>query len=115
MRCLRWIVFAEVAALFVGLPPAWSGSKSEAKAEDNFKVSWSSVTYSKTVDNTEASPGIQIPKTSETLSLNCEVEILDPNCVLGVCREPIIERIIGRWRQECGDWLCLAWLGRNEI
>ncbi len=95
MKRLRWIVFTEVIALFVGPSPVWSESKSEAKIEDNFDVNWSSVTYSKTVSvhNPEVSSGTQGPQASEGLSLSCQVVIADPNLVLGISREPIIEAI----------------------
>ena len=47
MKRLYWIVLIEVVALFVGLSLARAESepKPEMKVADNFKVSWSSITY----------------------------------------------------------------------
>ena len=97
MKRMYWIVLTEVIVLFVGSSPAWSESKLKTKIADNFNVRWSSITYSKTVSlsNPVVSSGIQKQQASESLSLNCEVEILDPNLVLGTCREPVIEEITG--------------------
>ena len=96
MKRLYWIVIIDVVALFVGLSPARAESESRAKTKvaDNFKVSWSSITYDKRVSlrNPAVSEG-QEQEVSETLSLSCEAEILDPNLVLGTCREPMIEEV----------------------
>ncbi len=97
MKRLHWIAVIEVVALFAGLAPAGAESKTKlgTKVADNFKVNWSSVTYSKWVSlyNPAVSSGTQQQQTSEALSLNCEVEILDPNRVLGICRELKVEEI----------------------
>jgi len=96
MKRLYWIVLIEVMALFVGLSPARaeSESKPKMKVADNFKVSWSSITYTKRLllRNPAVSED-QEQEVSEGLSLSCEVEILDPNLVLGTCREPLIEEL----------------------
>ena len=87
-----------VIALSTGLSATRSNAKAESGAEkivqDNFEVSWSEITYNKrlALRNPAVSRG-QGRELSETLSLSCEITILDPNRVLGVCREPIIEEI----------------------
>jgi len=96
MKRLYWIVLIEVMALFVGLSLARAESepKPEMKVADNFKVSWSSITYTKRLSlHNPAVSEDQEQKVSESLSLSCEVEILDPNLVLGTCREPMIEEL----------------------
>lgn len=96
MKRLHWIVLTGAMALLAGVSPA--RSESEAKPEtniaDNFKVSWSSIAYNKRVSvrNPVASEN-QGQEVSETLSLSCEVEIVDANLVLGICREPLVEEV----------------------
>jgi hypothetical protein len=108
MKRLYWIVLIEVMALFVGLSPARAESeiKPKTRVADKFKVSWSSIAYDKKVSlrNPAAydrrvvinSPGVSEGKeqqVSETLTLSYEVESLDPNVVLGICLEPMIEEV----------------------
>lgn len=96
MKRLHGIVFTEAIVLFVGLSPAWSEAKTEKKIEDSLKINWTSIDYTKKVSlhNTDISEG-QAREVSERVSLSCEVEILDPNLVLGISRAPVIEQIIG--------------------
>ena len=93
MNSMRRIAVFAVIALSIGLSEGWS--KSKRKVEDNFKVIWSSITYNKklALRNPAVSKGKK-RELAETLSLSCEVKILDPSRVLGICREPIIEKII---------------------
>lgn len=85
---------AAIIVVSIGLTTARCESKAEPKIEDNFKVSWSSITYTKrvSVGNPAVGRG-QGQDSSEGLSLSCEVEILDPNLVLGTCSTPVIEQI----------------------
>ncbi|UCE48780.1 MAG: hypothetical protein JSW47_01265 [Phycisphaerales bacterium] len=92
------VVFVLIAVIgtCIGFLPARSESKAESKAdtkvEDNFKVSWSSISYAETASLriTRVSDD-QEQEVSERLRLSCEVEILDPNFVLGINRAPVIE------------------------
>jgi hypothetical protein len=84
------------------------------KAEDNFSVSWSSVTYSKTLRNPKASPTIQIPKVSEAMSLDIEVAIADPNRVLGAIWEPVIEKITNGKGEDIMNTLVLLGTNRTQ-
>ena len=98
MNMVYRIPVLTVIALSIGLSATRSNAKAESGAEkiveDNFKVSWSEIAYNKTLAlRNPAVSGGQGRELSETLSLSCEIEILDPNRVLGVCREPIIEEI----------------------
>jgi len=94
MNLMRRVVVFSIITISTGFPVARSESKAEPKVEDLFKVSWSSVTYSKTVSvRNPAVSGGQGQDESEKLSLTCEVEIPDPNRILGICRQPLIEKI----------------------
>lgn len=90
------VVFAVIAVIATSISflVARPESKAETKVEDNFKVSWSSISRTKTASprNTGVSgdQGQDVPK---RLSLSCEVEILDPNFVLGISRAPMIEEV----------------------
>jgi len=96
MKRLYRIALIAVTVLFVGPSPARAESepKPKIKVADHFKVSWSSITYDKKVSlHNPAVSGDQEQEVSETLSLSFEVESLDPNLVLGICREPMIEEV----------------------
>lgn len=73
--------------------------REQAKLEFNtkvakcFKVSWHSITYSKTLYNPAVSAKGRDQKVSESLSVSCEAEILDPKLVVGTCNKPIIEQV----------------------
>jgi hypothetical protein len=96
MKRPDWIVLITVIVLFVGPSPTKAESESipGTKVADKFKVSWSLITYDKRVSlrNAAASRNRE-QQVSETLSLSYEVESLDPNLVLGICVEPIIEEV----------------------
>ena len=105
MNPMRRIVVFAAITLSVGLSAARSESKAESKAEknieDNFRVNWTRISYSKTVSlrNPDVSEyGRQVQgkgqEVSERMSLSCEVEMLDPNFVLGISRAPMIEEMI---------------------
>ena len=98
----HFLVFATLT-LSVSLSGARSESKAESepekKIEENFKVNWTRISYSRTVSvrnagapkyGQQAPAKVQGQDVSERLSLHCEVEILDPNFVLGISRVPII-------------------------
>ena len=96
MKRLYWIVLITVTVLFMGSSPprAESEPKPKIKVADHFKVSWSSITYDKKVSlRNPAVSGDQEQEVSETLLLSFEVESLDPNLVLGICREFMIEEV----------------------
>jgi hypothetical protein len=120
MKHLYWIVLIEVMALFVGLSraKAESEAKPRTRVADKFMVSWSSIAYDKKVSlRNPAAYDIRVSlrnpaaydkrvwghrlavsdgkeqQVSETLTLSYEVESLDPNVVLGICLEPMIEEV----------------------
>lgn len=96
MKHLYRIVLITVMVLFMRSSPVRAESKSipETKIADKFKVSWSSITYDKKVSlRNPAVSGDKDQEVSETLLLSFEVESLEPNLVLGICREPMIEEV----------------------
>ena len=98
MNAMSRITVIVIITLSIGLSAAQSESKAkskdEKKIEDNFEVSWTRISYTKTVSlsNTDGSED-QDQDVSERMSLSCEVGILDPNFVLGVSRAPVIEEM----------------------
>jgi len=90
----QFIVFATIS-LSLGLSAAQSAPKSETKVHNNFRVNWSSITYNKRLklSNPVVAKGRQ-RELMEGLSISCQIEILDPSRVLGICWEPIIEKIV---------------------
>lgn len=91
---LRWSVFVRVIVLLLGLSTAWAEAELNAKVAKRFKVNWSSVSHDKTVNNPKVS--LRGQETSERLSLSCEIEILDPDLVLGTSREGIVTKLTDR-------------------
>ncbi len=92
---LRLIV-VKVIVLFVGLSITLAESQSNTKLKELFKVSWSSMSYNKAIYNPAAPSRAQNQGTQrslESLSLGCEIEILDPNLVLGTSQKPIITQL----------------------
>ncbi|UCC45562.1 MAG: hypothetical protein JSU65_06495 [Candidatus Zixiibacteriota bacterium] len=80
------------------LATAQSESKGESerqkKVEDNFKVSWTRISYDKTASvRSTFVPEDQRQEVSESLSLQCEVDMLDPNLVLGTSMFAVIEEM----------------------
>ncbi len=90
----QFVVFATIT-LSVCLSASWAESKDVSKAEkkvrDKFKVKWTRISYNKTVslNNKDGSVDKQ-QDVSESMSVSCEVDILDPNHVLGISRAPVI-------------------------
>ena len=102
MNTVCRIAVCAVITLSIGFSAARSESKIEKKVEDNFKVNWTRISYTKTVsvsnpdapeDQYRQVPQNQGQEVSERLSLSCQVEMLDPNFVLGISRAPTIEEM----------------------
>lgn len=87
-------LIVQIIVSFIGLSVVWAESELDTKAARLFKVRWSSISYNKTMYNPAVSS--QDREASEKLSLSCEIEILDPNLVLGTCHEPIIKQLTDR-------------------
>ena len=72
-----------------------AGSKKQTKIEDLLKTDWESIQYYKnvTVYNPKVSTNQRSSNSSENVSVNCKVEILDPNVILGTCTQAVITEI----------------------
>jgi hypothetical protein len=102
MMRVRWISVVQALVLSGCLWAAEADSAQDARTARHFKVQWWSVQYDKSVvaENPALSQTRQTRRTSETVTLSCQVEIRDPNLVLGVGREGVItEMTDGAGRQ----------------
>ncbi len=81
-----------VIIILAGSSVGSAGDNSDKKVKDLFEVNWEAVRYGKSVSryNTKVSSNRQEASSSESLNLSCQVEIKDPNIVLGTCRQGII-------------------------
>ena len=87
-----------IIGMSVCLATAQSESKGESerqkKVEDSFKVSWTRISYNKTVlVRSTFVPEDQRQEVSESLSLQFEVDMLDPNLVMGTSMFAVIEEM----------------------
>jgi len=64
-----------------------------AKVADRLNVRWRSIAYEKTLYNPAIPPKDRDSSGPETLSLSCEIEIPDPDLVLGTCHRAVIGQI----------------------
>jgi hypothetical protein len=77
----------------------WSMASTDAdvdrKVMKHFEVNWESLRYNKSVEqyNPEISSNRQPSGSNESLILSCEIEIKDPNLVLGTLRQGFITEI----------------------
>jgi hypothetical protein len=93
MKHMKLILVITVA--MTGLLMAKTGSKKEIRIEDLFKVNWESIQYNKNVNiyNPQVATNQSGSRTSESMQLSCQVEILDANVILGICEQGIIAQI----------------------
>jgi hypothetical protein len=93
MMRVCWISVVQALVLSGSLWAAEADSALDAKVAKHFKVQWSSVRYDRsvTVENPALSQNRQ--QTSETVTLSCQVDVRDPNLVLGVGREGVITQL----------------------
>jgi hypothetical protein len=81
-----------IFVLLSGLTICSAGIEVNKKVNDLFEVNWESIRYNKSVSryNLKVSTNEQDSRVSENLSLSCQVEIKDPNIVLGTCQQGVI-------------------------
>ncbi len=91
MVLLRRGNLIRVAVVLIVVSSAWAANKTDAKAAKHFKVNWSSISYDKTLTNPKLSSGSR--QTSTRLALSCEIEIVDPDLVLGTSGEGVVTQI----------------------
>lgn len=90
MRPSLRIARIQVIILAVGFSAAWAQVELDKKWADRFAVKWSRVTYNRIVEIQNTGNSSPKQQTLERLSLSCDVEIRDPNLVLGLSREGVI-------------------------
>jgi len=76
-------------------PPYAEDSQFGSKVADSLNVRWRSIEYRKTLYNpavTMYNPAQGQPK-SESMSLSCEIDMPEPELVLGTCNDSVIEQI----------------------
>jgi hypothetical protein len=81
--------------LLSGLSIGSAEIKVDKKVNELFEVNWESVRYNKSVSryNLKVSTNRQDASANENLNLSCQVEIKDPNMVLGTCQQGIITEL----------------------
>jgi len=91
MRLRRGFIYV-IIVMFAGLSIGSSEVEVDKKVTDLFEVNWEAVRYNKSVSryNTKVSSNRQETSANESLNLSCQVEIKDPNIVLGTCQQGII-------------------------
>jgi hypothetical protein len=92
---LRWSFIYFVVIIFTNFSIASSDVNIDKKVTSLFDINWESMRYNKTVtqfnpDNPEISMNRQPSRTDENLTLNCQVEIKDPNLILGISRKGLL-------------------------
>ena len=90
-RCFIYLIIF----ILTDLSMASSDAGIDKKVSNLFEINWESMRYNKTVtqynpDNPEISMNRQPSRTDENLTLNCQVEIKDPNLVLGISRKGLL-------------------------
>ncbi|MEJ2705182.1 MAG: hypothetical protein P8Z79_22305 [Sedimentisphaerales bacterium] len=84
--------FVRVAVVLFVASSAWAENKTDAKTAKHFKVNWSSISYDKTLINPKLSSRRQ-GVSSSRLTLSCEIEIVDPDLVVGTSGEGIVTQM----------------------
>jgi hypothetical protein len=98
---LRWSFLWVIIVMVADLSMASTDADVDKKVTRLFEINWESMRYSKTVTqyNPEVSSNHQPSRTNENLTLQCEVEIKDPNLVLGMTRNGILTEMTDSKRQ----------------
>ncbi len=86
---LRWSFIYAVIIIFTDFSIASTDGVIDKKVTNLFEINWESMRYNKTVTqyNPEVSSNQQPSRADENLTLRCQVEIKDPNLVLGISRK----------------------------
>jgi len=71
----------------------WTEPQFDKKIAKLFRTRWNSITYIKTLRNPEGSAKDRDQSVSESLSVYCNSEILDPKLIIGTCNRPVIEQV----------------------
>jgi hypothetical protein len=94
-------IICVIIAIFTGLLIASTDANVDKRMMKHFEVNWESMRYNKSVTqyNPEVSSNQQPSGSNESLTLTCEIEIKDPNRVLGVLRQGVITEITDSKKQ----------------
>ena len=95
MRRVEIIICGCIIAVLATLWAPLVGAAPKPPIKDYFKVDWSSVRYNKsvTVNNPQVSSQSQANQTSEQLNLSLEVEVSDPNRIIGISSQAEITQL----------------------
>jgi len=86
---LKWSLIYLIIFIFADFTMASSDVGIDKKVTKLLEINWESMRYNKSVEqyNPEVTSNRQQSRTDENLTLNCRVEIKDPNLVLGISRK----------------------------
>jgi len=98
---LRWSYIYVVIIIFTDLSMASTDGSIDKKVTDLFEINWESMNYDKSVTryNPKVSSNRQAARADENLKLRCEIEIKDPNLVLGISRKGVLTSMTDSKRQ----------------
>jgi hypothetical protein len=88
-------LFVLLVIALSGLSMSKADSAKQNKIEKLLKTDWESIQYYKNVSvyNPRVSSNQRSSSSSENVNVNCKVEILDPNVILGTCSQAVITEI----------------------
>ena len=92
MDSVRLRVFIQIIVLLFIPSSAWAEAGIDEKVTKHFKVNWTSINYNKWLTIQKTSPENQEEKNH--LSLSCEIEIVNPDLVLGTTRQGVITQLM---------------------
>ena len=86
---LKWNLIYLIIFILADFTMASSDARIDKKVTELFEINWESMRYNKTVTqyNPEVISNRQPSRADENLTLNCRVEVKDPNFVLGISRK----------------------------
>jgi len=89
---LRWSFIYVIVIIFTDFSIASIDASIDKKVMDRFEINWESIRYVKSVTqyNPKVSSNQQPSSSNESLTLSCEIEIKDPNLVLGISRRGVL-------------------------
>ncbi len=91
----RLNVFLVIIAVMSSLSLAKEDSGKGTKIESLLKIDWKSIQYNKniTIYNPRNSSNQSPSNTSEDIQVRCNIDILDPNVIIGTCSQAVITEI----------------------
>jgi len=92
MISLRWSFIYVIIIIFTDFSMASADADIDKKVTDLFEINWESMNYDRSVTlyNPKVSSNRQAARADENLKLRCEIEIKDPNLVLGISRKGVL-------------------------